>query len=239
MSFYVTNETLTLRQTSPPVSRAGEMTAPAPLVTPKPLEPTATGQSAVSAADSARSPAAAAASDNAFPSRNGSIPGAFPEEPAKPAESSPFAGNRDSEIFETMKKEPLSAKDDFDSAFASFKGSKSQEEAKDTSNPVAKFDSEFPPISELNHDDESDSASEGNGFEDDFTPVSPGTKKDQSSGTPNAPLSPTTAKSAAGPDVPAAEGASTATATQPSKYALDLSFVHASLSKQRSASNKD
>lgn len=214
------------------------MTAPAPLVTPNPLEPTATGQSAVSAADSARSPAAAQASDNAFPSRNGSIPGAFPEEPAKPAESSPFAGNRDSEIFETMKKEPLSAKDDFDSAFASFKGSKAQEEAKDASNPVAKFDSEFPPISELNHDDESDSASEGNGFDDDFTPVSPGTKKGRSSGTPKAPLSPTTAKSAAAPDVPAAEGASTAAAAQPSKYALNFSFVYAYLSKPRSASNK-
>lgn len=198
------------------------MTAPAPLVTPNPLEPTATGQSAVSAAGSARSLAAPPAIDNAFPSRNGSIPGAFPEEPAKPAESSPFAGNRDSEIFETMKKEPLSAKDDFDSAFASFKGSKSQEEAKESS-PVAKFDSEFPPISEINHDEESDSASEGNGFDDDFTPVSPGTKKGKSSETPKAPLSPTTAKSAAVPDVPAAEGASTATAAQPSKYAMRTS----------------
>lgn len=70
--------------------------------------------------------------------------------------------------------EQAKAKADFDNAFAAFTTSKNK--APETG-PAAPhngngFDSEFPPISELERDEESDSNSEG-GFEDDFAPTSP------------------------------------------------------------------
>ncbi|KAK8009268.1 ef hand domain-containing protein [Apiospora marii] len=171
------------RQASPPMSRAGEPPAAAAQA----LEPTATGQSVASGADVAKT------SDTEEKPAVGTdgvpIPGAFPEEDPKAVGESPFGGNRDSEIFESMKKEPVSAKDDFDSAFASFSGGSSsgQEKPKDTNNTFTKFDSEFPPISEINRDDEdSETASEGNGFDDDFAPVSPTTKKADTTEAPKA-----------------------------------------------------
>lgn len=190
------------RQASPPMSRAGEP----PAATAQALEPTATGQSAASGADVARK-----SSDSEEKPAVGTdgvpIPGAFPEEDPKAVVESPFGGNRDSEIFESMKKEPVSAKDDFDSAFASFSGSSSsgQEKPKDTNNTFTKFDSEFPPISEINRDEEdSETASEGNGFDDDFAPVSPTTKKTDPMEVPKS-ASPVEATRAVA-NVPAAEG---------------------------------
>ncbi|KAK4464651.1 tubulin alpha chain [Cladorrhinum samala] len=67
------------------------------------------------------------------------------------------------------------AKDDFESAFASFKQTKAST-ASDTSKAFSTFNSEFPPISELERDDDSDTESEGAGFEDDFNPASPPAK---------------------------------------------------------------
>ncbi|KAK8087271.1 hypothetical protein PG994_002245 [Apiospora phragmitis] len=130
--------------------------------------------------------------------------GCFPREDPKAAGENPFGGNRDSEIFESMKKEPVSAKDDFDSAFASFGSSSGQEKPKDTNNTFTKFDSEFPPISELDRDDDSETASEGNGFDDDFAPASPTTKKADTKEAPHSASPVEATRSAA--NVPAAEG---------------------------------
>lgn len=65
------------------------------------------------------------------------------------------------------------AKADFDNAFAAFTSSKSTAPT-EAAAPKAKsaFDSEFPPISEIERD-ESDSESEQGGFDDDFAPASP------------------------------------------------------------------
>lgn len=72
------------------------------------------------------------------------------------------------------------AKEDFDNAFAAFSTSKAQDGGwKDRYEPDAgsksrsAFDAEFPPISSLERDDDSDSDSERGGFEDDFAPASP------------------------------------------------------------------
>ena len=68
------------------------------------------------------------------------------------------------------------AKEDFESAFASFKNSKAKTDSASTSDSnkaVATFNSEFPPISELERDDDSDSSSDKGGFDDDFSPSSP------------------------------------------------------------------
>lgn len=81
------------------------------------------------------------------------------------------------------------AKDDFESAFASFKNAHTKPAAAGASAfdmpssstggsegkepTVAAFASEFPPISELERDDDSDSESDRDGFDDDFAPTSP------------------------------------------------------------------
>ncbi|KAK2594571.1 hypothetical protein QQS21_007701 [Conoideocrella luteorostrata] len=77
------------------------------------------------------------------------------------------------------------AKADFDNAFAAFSSSKTPaagESAVAKDKTVDAFSTEFPPISELEHDDDSDSDSERGGFDDDFAPASPpskdGKKKD-------------------------------------------------------------
>lgn len=91
------------------------------------------------------------------------------------------------------------AKEDFESAFASFKASTPKDASAEVSgtdqakNRTA-FDAEFPPISELEKDDESDSADEA-GFDDDFAPASPPNASDK-------PESPSLAKAITG-DAPA------------------------------------
>ncbi|KAF7960158.1 hypothetical protein EAE96_001757 [Botrytis aclada] len=121
------------------------------------------------------------------------IPGAFPGDDNSNIVATPTGGTTLSEQaaadpFATTK-EPVrsgTAKDDFDAAFAGFGSSGKAPERSNTGNsmepaaPVAAqsgFGQEFPPISELEIDDESDSASEdgfgGGGFEDDFNPASP------------------------------------------------------------------
>lgn len=66
------------------------------------------------------------------------------------------------------------AKADFDNAFAAFTSAKGQSAAATSSDKSkSAFDSEFPPISELEQDDDddSDSESEQTGFDDDFAPA--------------------------------------------------------------------
>ncbi|KAH7040681.1 uncharacterized protein B0I36DRAFT_311243 [Microdochium trichocladiopsis] len=142
------------RQVSPPASRAED----APSILSAAAQPDATPS--------------ASSLHSASPKldeleRSDSIPGAFPETPAQGAPA--FAGHRDSDPFGQMN-DTRNAKDDFDSAFASF-GSSTSKAVPDK--PAKDFHSEFPPISELEQDDDSDSSDDGNGFEDDFSPVAP------------------------------------------------------------------
>ncbi|KAL9026854.1 MAG: hypothetical protein Q9196_004545, partial [Gyalolechia fulgens] len=83
-------------------------------------------------------------------------------------------------IDEDKERSPLSAKEDFDSAFKDFGGSSKAPSQNNGESSTRTFDGigspkaagEFPPIQEFGGDDESDSSSD-RGFEDDFTPVSP------------------------------------------------------------------
>ncbi|KAI2642050.1 hypothetical protein GGS21DRAFT_537300 [Xylaria nigripes] len=177
---------------------------------PSALEPAVTGQSAAS--DANQSMASAHNDTKEVASTNGgSAHGTFSDEAPTPnAPITTFHNHRDSDPFAGMK-DVSDAKVDFDSAFASFptsSGKLQEKSGKDLSNAFSSFNAEFPPISELERDDESDSASEGNRFDDDFTPVSPPRKSNGEHDTTNAPSSPSTAKSVA-----AFPGASTAEAT--------------------------
>ncbi|KAL6356710.1 hypothetical protein LRP88_10315 [Fusarium phalaenopsidis] len=148
----------------------------------------------------------------------GSVPGAFPgdetdsverkgtpsvpadaaREPANesaPKAADPFGGADEAK-----------AKADFENAFAAFTTAKNQTKpVQETNKPTSAFDSEFPPISELERDDDSDSSSDQGGFEDDFAPASPPSKRfgdkpasGESSG--GAPLGPTPAPETASPE---------------------------------------
>lgn len=198
------------RQASPPLSRAGDSNIPVAAAVPAPLEPAITGASAASNQDIGRS---APLPDEAVspPISNGFIPGAFPEDTPRGEAGGvapSFAGNRDSELFESMKKDPVNTKDDFDSAFASFGTSgQTQEIPKDTSTAFSGFSTEFPPISELDRDDDSESDSDGNGFDDDFAPSSPQVKKIDGQDTPRAASSPVATSTSVVPNEPAAEDA--------------------------------
>ncbi|KAI1269587.1 hypothetical protein F5Y18DRAFT_104149 [Xylariaceae sp. FL1019] len=189
---------------------------------PKSLEPAPTGQSTTSASDANQSlkpanPEHSGAKDVA--STNGSAVDAFSDETPTPSAPKTAFSHRDSDPFAGMK-DTSNSKVDFDSAFAGFSSSstKLQEKPKDSSNAFSSFNTEFPPISELERDDESDSASEGNRFDDDFTSVSP-PRKAVNDG--NATSAPSTAKAVAfAPESSAVENAAAKThSSQPSKYA--------------------
>ncbi|KAL0940839.1 calcium-binding protein [Colletotrichum truncatum] len=159
------------RAVSPPASRAeGPSEAPSASSLPGafPVEPTATGQSATSTSTSNTEPATQA---DVKPSSDEAA--AAPEHastvPADTAGSDPFAAMDQNK-----------AKADFDNAFASFTSAhkSSDKSAADGNKAFSAFDSEFPPISELDREeDDSDSASERGGFDDDFAPSSPQAKK--------------------------------------------------------------
>jgi epidermal growth factor receptor substrate 15 len=126
-----------------------------------------------------------------------SIPGAFPGDLNSGIVATPTGGSTLSEQAAAdpfgAGKEPVrsaTAKDDFDAAFAGFSAPPKTQERSLTGNSSnegsvaavsAGFHKEFPPIAELEHDDESESASEGGGFEDDFAPASPGHARNTSS----------------------------------------------------------
>lgn len=70
------------------------------------------------------------------------------------------------------------AKADFDDAFAAFAATSKSTGAgaPEGSKAQSAFDTEFPPIAELERDEDSDSDSERGGFDDDFAPASPPNK---------------------------------------------------------------
>jgi epidermal growth factor receptor substrate 15 len=148
---------------------------------------TPTGSSAAGPSETARavSPGLDRKS-NASPAANETIPGAFPGDLNSGIVATPTGGSTLSEqaAAESFSLKALertgTAKDDFDAAFAGFGSSAKTQERSNTGNSsasgsvnIAGFNKEFPPIAELDNDDESDSPSEG-GFDDDFAPASPG-----------------------------------------------------------------
>lgn len=139
-----------------------------------PLEATPTGDAA-----------AEAKSPDAQPTEAGPGPESFFQEQSK---AGPAAGG---DPFSAM--DQAKAKEDFDNAFASFKafsGSKgssgaAEAAAADPAKGFSAFNAEFPPITELEHDDESDSEDGEGGFDDDFAPASPNEKGLDKPGSPS------------------------------------------------------
>jgi len=190
---------LSFGETTEPSTASRQATSPFPHA----LEPAATGQSAASASDANQSLASTHTESKEATSTNGSAPSALSDEtPTPSAPVTTFKNHRDSDPFAGMK-DVGNAKMDFESAFAGFPNSSSKshdKSAKDPSNAFSSFNTEFPPISELERDDESDSASEGNRFDDDFTAASPPPRKAADEGdTTNAPSSPNATKAVAVP----------------------------------------
>ncbi len=155
------------RQASPSATRAVEVETPTalPILPPAvpPVESAASRsgfEAAISAADSTNNiqPAASEGPNEAV------IPSAAARDSAKSPDP-----------FEAM--DQAKAKEDFDSAFASFRSARANQTVATTAEPPANaftaFATEFPPISEYEHDDSSDSGSDNGGFDDDFAPVSP------------------------------------------------------------------
>ncbi|KAK4142000.1 uncharacterized protein C8A04DRAFT_38654 [Dichotomopilus funicola] len=165
----------TSRQVSPALSRTE--TANQETLAASPLEPAQTGHSLAASGSGSRpaSPASATEGRPAF--------GSISEETGKPsaaavpasaaAAAAASSGGKEADPFAVDQDK---AKEDFESAFASFKQARAGPTAATSSNDTAKafstFSSEFPPISELERD-ESDSESERGGFDDDFAPASP------------------------------------------------------------------
>ncbi|KAL2166828.1 hypothetical protein VTG60DRAFT_2104 [Thermothelomyces hinnuleus] len=187
----------TSRQVSPPLSRTEtnqEATAASP-------ETSQTGHNPASGSGSRpASPASAAEAKPTF----GSISEESNKAPAAGKEADPFAVDQDK------------AKEDFESAFASFKQARAAAaSSSDTAKAFSNFNTEFPPISELERDDDSDSESERGGFDDDFAPASPPAKPVEKGGESRA-ASPVVSK--ASPD---AAGAGAASSASPEPAASD------------------
>ncbi|KAF4993577.1 hypothetical protein FDECE_13359, partial [Fusarium decemcellulare] len=123
----------------------------------------------------------------------GSVPGAFPgddadkperkDTPSVPGDAPRDASSEDAPRAPETAADPFGgndeakAKADFENAFAAFTTAKSQTKPVPEANKsTSAFDSEFPPISELERDDDSDSSSDHGGFDDDFAPASPPSK---------------------------------------------------------------
>lgn len=135
---------------------------------------------------------ASPAASEAPSSVNGLIPGAFPSDVAAPGVPTPSAEpslSAAADTFPALAMEdltPTATKHDFDAAFAEFgAGTSKPRERQNTggssTSAPKEFASEFPPITEL-EDDDSDSASEGGGFDDDFTSASPVHERKATSG---------------------------------------------------------
>ncbi|KAI6783375.1 putative calcium-binding protein [Emericellopsis cladophorae] len=153
------------RQVSPPASR-GEGSVAGSL-TPFP-EASSNTPSAVDV------PGAFPGDDNGDKDTPSATPIPTEHNPASPTEESKASENPMgvSDPFGSADQDQAKAKEEFDSAFAAFSSNKPQDKASPdgNKNKLAGFGSEFPPISELEHDDESDSESEKGGFEDNFAP---------------------------------------------------------------------
>ncbi|KAK0613347.1 hypothetical protein B0T14DRAFT_526058 [Immersiella caudata] len=195
----------TSRQLSPPLSRASQRDAS------QESQPTANEAALAAGAGSDTKAAPTETKSSVFDA----------------AEDSNKAANKDSDPFGAV--DQAKAKEDFESAFASFKNSKTNNSnsSVDTSKAFATFSTEFPPISELERDDESDSESDRGGFDDDFAPASPPPKTTEKR-TESRSASPTLTKSShdisnAGPTSAAPEPV--ATSEKPSSPAPTTSSV--------------
>ncbi|KAL7798337.1 endocytic protein [Trichoderma ceciliae] len=160
------NESLSSsRQVSPPTSSRAEGSAsgsfPFPGVTPGAAEAKASAAAASSEEEEKHDSASATP-----------VPAPQGDSSQKPAEGE--AQERSGSFDNT---DHAKAKADFDNAFAAFTSAKSPSSADKASvvKPQNVFDTEFPPISELERD-VSESDSERGGFDDDFAPASPENK---------------------------------------------------------------
>lgn len=192
------------RQASPPVSRVGyvdpaSVDAPTGAAALRAPEPAAAGQSGGSGPDTTKHAAAAPTEAKPTSSAGGgdAIFGAPPTEDAAKSAAAPAAETSTTDPFSAT--DQAKAKEDFESAFASFRSSHAKPADKANNDPTAAFSTfhaEFPPISELERDDESDSDEERGGFDDDFAPVSPPAEKKAES---KAASSPALSKTATAP----------------------------------------
>ncbi|KAK3386589.1 hypothetical protein B0H63DRAFT_468038 [Podospora didyma] len=164
----------TSRQVSPPLSRFSQSETSKdsqPTPTSAAIEPTPTGQSPPSGSGSDASKGAQlGAAAEIKPTSNGAhniFGGPLSEDSNKSA-----APKAESEAFPPVL-DQAQAKEAFESAFASFKNAKaSANSSGDAAAGFSTFHSEFPPISELERDDDTESDSD-RGFDDDFAPISP------------------------------------------------------------------
>ncbi|RFU75427.1 ef hand domain, partial [Trichoderma arundinaceum] len=160
------NESLSSsRQVSPPTSSRAEGSASGAF----PFSGVTSG------AAEANAPAAAASSEEEEKHDSTSatpVPAAQGDSSQKPTEGE--AQERSGSFDNT---DHAKAKADFDNAFAAFTSAKAPGSADNGAavKPPTAFDTEFPPISELERD-VSDSESERGGFDDDFAPASPENK---------------------------------------------------------------
>uniref|UniRef100_L2FQ32 Ef hand domain protein n=1 Tax=Colletotrichum fructicola (strain Nara gc5) TaxID=1213859 RepID=L2FQ32_COLFN len=218
LPFPEASESLTSsRAVSPPASRAdgsGDTPTAASLPGAFPVEPTTTGQSTASTSTASNAePQEPAAQSGAQPSGEGATAGT--------EVGAVDASNRDP--FAAMDQDK--AKADFDNAFASFTNAhkSSDKPGADGAKSFSAFDSEFPPISELDRDDdESDSASERGGFDDDFAPASPQAKKVDD---PKGATSPPPTATAVAPAPTGESSAPTASSAEPQAAPVDTSTL--------------
>ncbi|KAK3370854.1 hypothetical protein B0T24DRAFT_627197 [Lasiosphaeria ovina] len=190
----------TSRQASPPQSRFSlpetPSQAPAHPVA-APIEPAQTGQSLASGSGSDAPKAASPASPT---ETRASANGTHPLTGSSGDDSKKAAAQAELEPFQAV--DQAKAKEDFESAFASFKNSHAKAPASSNNDTVfSAFHSEFPPISELERDDDTESDSD-RGFDDDFAPASPPPKAPVEKSPETKSVSPTIIKAAS--EIPAA-----------------------------------
>lgn len=187
------------RQVSPPASRAGD-----PLhssSTPHPADNQTSGTPTPSSL-----PGAFPGDDTDQPERKDTptVPADASREPGN--ETKPQDGGESSEAADPFGNvDEAKAKADFENAFAAFTSAKGQTKpAPEASKPATAFDSEFPPISEIERDYDSDSSSD-QGFEDNFAPASPPSKRfENRAAAPETPPA-VPAEEAAAPPIPSKE----------------------------------
>ncbi|GME40474.1 EPS15-like protein [Neofusicoccum parvum] len=202
------NETPTNAPGSPSASAAEPVKdTSAPEFGPSPFNRNLTSSPAAShASDAARSASGQERKDTfqSFgpPSTSVDMPGSFPEvsTPLQPeATGQSTMSDRSKGSFSFPRSDPFgsqpqrqgsAAKADFDAAFAGFGSQKQFQERQNTGSSLngsvgsaSKFNQEFPPIENLGGDDDSDTNSE-HGFDDNFAPASPQSKREDAAPAP-------------------------------------------------------
>ena len=158
------------RQVSPPQSRLGDeksdIASPVPGAFPS-IEAASTGHSRAASPEETKAKTSGDLSNGSGPAPDVAV-----GEDAETA-AAERSTTRDSDLFGAM--DHAKAKADFDNAFASFKNNKSQEkpQSPEGNNAFSSFDTEFPPISELERDESDSDSEKGAGFDDDFAPSAP------------------------------------------------------------------